>query len=145
MPGLGALIGSVFIASLANVTHHGRLFVAGTVTAFVGLLLFSLSSTYVVSIGLMLMIGLGLAGFISMQTLIAMLVARYDMRGKALGVVTLAIGVGPFGALIVGAVADQTGPSLALFLNVAIGLPLVGLVVLTMPTLRLRTLPDTVE
>jgi len=144
MPGLGALIGSVFIASLANVTHHGRLFVAGTVTAFVGLLLFSLSSTYVVSIGLMLMIGLGLAGFISMQTLIAMLVARYDMRGKALGVVTLAIGVGPFGALIVGAVADQTGPSLALFLNVAIGLPLVGLVVLTMPTLRLRTLPDTV-
>ena len=144
MPGLGALIGSVFIASLANVTHHGRLFVAGTVTAFVGLLLFSLSSTYVVSIGLMLMIGLGLAGFISMQTLIAMLVARYDMRGKALGVVTLAIGVGPFGALIVGAVADQTGPSLALFLNVAIGLPLVGLVVLTMPTLRLRTLSDTV-
>ena len=114
MPGLGTLIGSVFIASLANVTHHGRLFIAGTLTPFAGLLLFSLSSTYVVSMGLMLMIGFGIAGF-SMQSLIAMLVARYDMRGKALGVVTLAIGVAPFGALIVGAVADQTGPSLALF------------------------------
>ena len=144
MPGLGSLIGSVFIASLANVTHHGRLLIAGSLTTFVGLLLFSLSSTYVVSMGLMLMIGLGLAGFFSMQPLIAMLVARYDMRGKALGVVTLAIGVAPFGALIVGAVADQTGPSLALFLNAAIGLALVGLVVLAMPTLRLRTLSDTV-
>ena len=143
MPGLGSLIGSVFIASLANVTHHGRLLIAGSLTTFVGLLLFSLSSTYVVSMGLMLMIGLGLSGF-SMQPLIAMLVARYDMRGKALGVVTLAIGVAPFGALIVGAVADQTGPSLALFLNAAIGLALVGLVVLAMPTLRLRTLSDTV-
>ena len=143
-PGLGSLMGSVFIASLANVTHHGRVFVVGAATSFVGLLLFSLSSTYVVSIGLIMVIGVGLAGFVSMQPLIAMLVARDHMRGKALGVVTLAIGVGPFGALFVGAVADQAGPSYALFLNAAIGLPLVGLVVLTMPALRLRTLPDTV-
>ena len=142
IPGLGSLIGSIFIASLANVTHHGRLFVAGTVTSFVGLLLFSLSSTYILSMGLMFTIGLGLAGFISMQSLIAMLVARHDMRGKALGVVSLAIGTGPFGALIVGAVADHAGPAVALFLNAAIGLPLVGLVALTVPALRLRTLPD---
>ena len=143
MPGLGSLIGAIFIASMANVTHHGRLFVAGTVTAFVGLLLFSLSTTYILSMGLMLTIGLGLAGFISMQSLIAMLVARHDMRGKTLGVVSLAIGTGPFGALIVGAVADQAGPSFALLLNAAIGLPLVGLVAIAMPALRLRTLPHT--
>ena len=142
MPGLGSLIGSLYIASLANVTHHGRLFVAGTVTSFVGLLLFSLSTTYVLSIVLMVTIGLGLAGFISMQSLITMLVARRDMRGKALGVVSFAIGTGPFGALIVGAVAERSGPAAALFLIATIGLPLVGLVTLTVPALRLRMLPD---
>ncbi|MDP7579710.1 MAG: MFS transporter [SAR202 cluster bacterium] len=143
MSGLGTLIGSIFIASLKNVTHHGRIYLAGTVTCFIGLLLFSVSSTYTLSLLLVLTIGLGLAGFISMQSLIAMLVARQDMRGKALGVVSLAIGTGPFGALIVSAVAEQVGPSFALLLNAGVGLIMVIIVASIMPALRSRMLPDT--
>lgn len=143
MTGLGSLIGSVLLASLSNVTHHGRLFIAGTMIAFSGLLMFSFSSSYILSMGFIFIIGLGLAGFISMQSLIAMIIARHDMRGKVLGVIVLAIGTGPLGALIVGVVAEQHGPGFALFINAAIGLPLVSLVALTIPQLRLRMLHDT--
>ena len=46
----------------------------------------------------MLMLGLGTAGFGAMQATIILLVARDDMRGRGLGVITLAIGAGPIGA-----------------------------------------------
>lgn len=143
MSGFGALIGSIFIASLTNVTHHGRIYLIGTLICFIALLLFSVSSSYVISLLLVLTIGLGLAGFISMQSLIAMLVARHDMRGKTLGVVSLAIGAGPFGALLVSALAEKIGPTFALLVNAAVGLPMVVVVALIMPALRSRMLPDT--
>ena len=142
MSGFGALIGSIFIASLTNVTHHGRIYLIGTLICFIALLLFSVSSSYVISLLLVLTIGLGLAGFISMQSLIAMLVARHDMRGKTLGVVSLAIGAGPFGALLVSALAEKIGPTFALLVNAAVGLPMVVVVALIMPALRSRMLPD---
>ena len=57
------------------------------------------------------------------------------MIGKALGVVSLAIGAGPFGALLIGATASLMGPSVALAVNAAIGATCVLLVALLMPSL----------
>jgi hypothetical protein len=36
------------------------------------------------------------------------------MRGRALGVVSLAIGAGPIGALIIGVIAEATSPAFAI-------------------------------
>ena len=76
-----------------------------------------------------------------MQSTIVMLVAPEEMRGRALGVVTLAIGAGPIGSLIVGGIADVWGAPFALGLHAAVGLVSVGLVSLMMPVLRRRVLP----
>ena len=73
-----------------------------------------------------------------MQATIVMLVARKEMRGRALGVISLAIGSLPLGMLMTGAVASGTSPSFAVGLNAAIGLGLLVMVGSLPPSLMRR-------
>ena len=86
------------------------MYLIGSTIAIFALLLFSLSRSYELSFGILLVLGLGGAGFGTMQSLIVMLVSREEMRGRALGVISLAIGTGPLGLLMTGAVADWLSP-----------------------------------
>ena len=140
--GLGALTGSIGIASWSNLTHHGRVYLCGSLAGLVMLLIFSFSQWYGLSLMLMLMLGLGTAGFGAMQATIILLVARDDMRGRGLGVITLAIGAGPIGALMLGWMADEIGAPRAMTINAVLGLITVGLVGLLAPSLRGRMTSD---
>ena len=60
-----------------------------------------------------------------MQGSIVMLASKKNMRGKALGVVSLAIGASPLGALLEGAIANREGPELALGMNAGLGIILI--------------------
>ena len=140
--GLGALTGSIAIASASNLTHHGRVYLFGSLAGLTMLLLFSFSQWYGVSLVLMLMLGLGTAGFGAMQATIILLVARDDMRGRGLGVITLAIGAGPIGGLMLGRTADAIGAPMAMTINAVLGLITVGLVGLLVPSLRGRMTSD---
>lgn len=140
--GLGALTGSVAIASWSNLTHHGRVYLFGSMAGLTMLLLFSFSQWYGVSLALMLMLGLGTAGFGAMQATIILLVARDDMRGRGLGVITLAIGAGPIGGLMLGWMADAMGAPRAMTINAVLGLITVSLVGLLVPSLRGRMTSD---
>lgn len=140
--GLGALTGAIFIASASNMTHHGRVFLYGSLLGLIMLLFFSMSQIYHLSLGIMLILGIGTSGFGTMQGTIIMLVARDDMRGRALGIITLAIGAGPIGAVIIGAVANALGASIAITINAVLGLITVGLVGLLMPAIRGRMVAD---
>jgi predicted MFS family arabinose efflux permease len=138
--GLGSLVGAVLVAGAAGIRHHWRLFLGGSALALFALLLFSLSKWYLSSVPIMLLLGVGGAGFATMQGTIVILAAREDMRGKALGVVSLAIGASPFGALLEGAVAGRAGPSFALGLNASAGLVCIALIGLLLPSLMHRPL-----
>lgn len=143
--GVGALIGGVLIASVQRLTYHGLFFMGGSLVAMIALLAFSLSQSYGLSLSALLVVGIGVAGFSTMQSTIVMLVAPEEMRGRALGVVTLAIGAGPIGSLIVGGIADVWGAPFALGLHAAVGLVSIGFVSLMMPALRRRILPGQAE
>jgi MFS family permease len=140
--GLGALTGAVVIASAINIRYPGHLFIGGSMLSLAALLLFSVSSWYLLSASSLLVLGLGTAGFTTMLFSMVMLVAREEMRGKALGVVSLAIGAGPLGALLVGAVANLRTPGFALGLNAVLGIFLIGLIGIFMQSLRRRVVPD---
>ena len=58
------------------------------------------------------------------------------MRGRALGVLTLAIGAGPIGALAMGGTANVIGPSLAVAVYAVTGLVVIGCIGLIMPPIR---------
>ncbi len=136
--GFGALIGAVAVASIPIVRRHGRIYIGGSLLSLVALFAFSFSNVYLLSALLLLALGTGSAGFSTMQSTIVMLVARDDIRGTVLGVVSLGIGMGLVGALIVGLVADAVSPSFALGLNGAVGGVGVVLAWLLMPSLRRR-------
>jgi MFS family permease len=139
--GIGALFGAVAIASSGNLKFQGRVYMAGSMLAMTALLLFSFSHWYALSLPLLMVMGLGAAGFGTMQATIVMLVAREEMRGRALGVTSLAIGTMPLGALMIGGVASAVSPTFAIGLNASLGLVLIALVGLLAPSLRQRIVP----
>ena len=140
--GMGALLGAFAIASFARLRHHGHLYTFGSLLALALLLFFSFSRWYSLSFSLLLLMGLGISGFSTMQSTIVVLVAKDEMRGRALGVISLGIGAGPLGTLMVGAVADRFSPGFAIGVDACIGLVLVLMVWLLMPALRRPLVPD---
>lgn len=63
---------------------------------------------------LLMLGGLGTAAFASLQTGLVMMEAPIEARSRILGLTTTCIGMGPFGVLAVGALADGFGPRLAI-------------------------------
>lgn len=133
--GLGALVGSALIASTGRLRHHGRVFLGGSLLASGGLILLSLSHSYSLSMPTLLIMGLGTGAFGTMQPLVVILLAKNEMRGRALGVTAVAIGVGPFGSLFVGGVASAVSPSFAVGLNGGLALGLLLLIGLLLPSI----------
>ena len=134
--GLGAAIGAVSIASWLTLRHHGRVYLGGAALSCVAVLFFSFSQWYAVSFPLLLVVGLGTSGFSTMQSTIVMLTADQDMRGKALGVITIAIGTAPVGAFALGVMAERIDAPFAIRTNAAAGILAVGLIAAIAPALR---------
>jgi MFS family permease len=137
--GVGALVGSLGIASLASISYHGRYFVIGSTLALLALVGFSMSPWYIVSFPLLFLVGMGTSCFGTMQSTIVMLASTDEMRGRALGVISLAIGAGPLGSLVLGAVADAVSPVFAVRTHALIGVILLSLTVLVIPMIMDRT------
>ncbi len=115
--GLGSLVGTLLIGAFVGKRRNGQIFCLGSVLGSTALLAFALTRSYELAVSLMLVGGLGRAGFSALQSTIILRNATNEMRGRAMGVLTLAIGVGPFGSLEVGALAESAGPSIALAAN----------------------------
>ena len=143
--GMGALIGSIGIASQDRMKYHGRIYLYGSLLSLGALFLFSSSSIYFISLALLLFLGIGTSGFGTMQSTIVLLVSKPELRGRALGVVTIAIGAGPIGSLIIGAVSEWIGSSSALMINSVLGFILVAASGFLMPSIRGQILPATVS
>jgi MFS family permease len=122
--GLGTLIGALLLAGLGNRPYHGRIFALGALLELVSLLAFAASPWYALSFVLLLAVGLGNAGFSTMQSTIILLSAAPGMRGRAVGILGLCIGSTPLGLLELGAVAAMVGVPAAIGLNAGIGLAL---------------------
>jgi len=137
--GLGSLAAAITIASFAGRAGRlGVLYMVGSTVAGAGLLLLSFQTGYVGALLSLLLMGFGLAGFSTMQAAIVVVNSADQMRGKALGVVTLAIGAGPLGALIVGAVANSFGPQLALRIDALAALASLAALWILVPEFRAR-------
>ena len=139
--GFGALIGAVVIAS-TNIRYHGRVYLGGSMVGLIAVITFSVSRSYFISLPVLVGLGLGTAGFGTMQGIIIILMAREDMRGRALGVMSIAIGAGPAGALLIGGIASATSAPFAIGLQGALGMISLALVALLMPSLWQRTTPE---
>ena len=111
--GVGAFIGLALVQMGRSKFSNERLFVGGSLLACIGLVAFAGSGLFHLSLAMMLCSGLGQAGFGIMQSSIILIESSDEMRGRAMGALVLAIGIGPFGRLQSGAMAEAWGAPVA--------------------------------
>ena len=134
--GLGAIVGSVSIASAGQLRYHGRVYLGGSLIGLVMVLAFAGSQWFEVSLAILILLGLGTAGFGTMQATIVVISSSEEMRGRALGVISLAIGAGPLGALLIGTLAEASSPAKAIVVFACLGLLSLSAIGLLMPEIR---------
>jgi MFS family permease len=134
--GVGSVVGATAIATTRRVPRSGMLFWVGSCLMSACLAAFALSSTFGVALVLLALSGLGQAAFASLQTTIVLSSAADQLRGRAMGALTLAIGSTPLGSLEIGAASVALGAPLAVALNAGMCAVLVALVALRLPRFR---------
>ncbi|MCY4576245.1 MAG: MFS transporter [Chloroflexi bacterium] len=135
--GIGSLTGAIIIAS-RQIRNHGQVYSLGSAFMLGILVLFSLSELYWLSLVLLMVAGIGMAGFATMQPTIALRAVGPEMRGRAMGAIALGIGASPLGMLTVGWMAEpeNLGPQTALAVLTGTGFVVILVLRLLLPELR---------
>jgi MFS family permease len=134
--GIGSLSGALVIASAGRVPHSGLLFWVGSLLMSACVVGFALAGDFHLALGLTALGGLGQAAFASLQSTIVLGGASDQLRGRAMGALTLAIGSAPLGTLEIGAVTIWLGAPLAVALNAGACAALVAATALRLPRFR---------
>lgn len=115
--GIGALAGTVGIASVRSFSRRGTLLLF--IGIFWGLALMALSQSpnYLVAIPFLLIIGLLSSVFMSMNMTLMQLYAVPHMRGRVMSIAMMTFGMMPIGALPFGTMAEYIGTPNALTLS----------------------------
>lgn len=132
--GIGTLIGAIVIAVRRDIHYHGRLFLIGALIVTVAVALVAWSPWFAVSFSLLILGGMGQAGFSTMQSTIQLLASQPEMRGRTLGAQGMVNGLGHlFGDSAMGALASAFGIGLAIGLNAGVALVLLVPVLILTP------------
>src|SRR5262249_46397917 len=134
--GLDSLIGTLLLAGSIGARHHGRHFWASSLGGGLVLIAFAATRSFPAAALIQVVGELTRAGFSAYQTTIVLNRSSDELRSRAIKLVTIAIGVGPFGSLEIGALAQGFGTSLAIGLNAALCTLLVAAVTLRSRGLR---------
>ncbi len=108
--GVGALVGSVYLASRKTVRGLGKV-IAITAGIFgIGLITFSLSHVFWLSVLLILLTGFGMMVQMASSNTVLQTIVDDDKRGRVMSFYTMAImGMSPFGSLLAGGLASKIG------------------------------------
>lgn len=128
--GLGATIGALSIAALSRPRHFTRVYTYASLGFLVTIVGFALAPWFWLALPLLFVGGFGMSGFGTMQSIIVVSSTRSEIRGRVLGVLAVAIGSGPLGALHVGWLASNIGADLAVVSIAIVGFALTMVTVL---------------
>ncbi len=145
--GVGALAGSLTVASLGHIRRKGRLMMAGSCLFPAALLGFAFSRSFPLSLALLAVVGFGFVlQNTTSNTIVQMLVPDH-LRGRVMAVYTLTFfGTMPFGSLLVGSVAQVLGPTAGVAMGAAATLACALWILLAQPAmLRLTVEPPPVS
>ena len=128
--GLGATFGALTIAARARPRHFTRIYVFASLSFLIIIIGFGLTPWYWAALPLLFVGGFGMSGFGTMQSIIVVSCTRPAMRGRVLGVLAVAIGFGPIGALNVGWLASLYGANAAIMAIAVAGITLTAITVI---------------
>jgi MFS family permease len=108
--GIGALLGSLFLARRAKVLGLGRIIVAAALTFGIGLILFSFSSLFALSLTILSVVGCAWMVLVAGCNTALQSLSDDAMRGRIMSLFSMMlVGMAPFGSLIAGWSADHIG------------------------------------
>ncbi len=122
---LGSLIGGLFLTGAAPRTSPRLMMLGGSAAFLAALVAMPLMPGYWLACAVLTVGGIGLAFFGNMQTSLILTGSPAHVRSRQMGLITVCIGSGPLGQIIIGVLAEQIGP-----MGAVIGLSAAGLVML---------------
>jgi len=135
--GIGNFLGGLILVVRRDISQHGRIFAIGALLVAIMVTLVAWSPWFAVSFTLLLVGGLGQAGFSTMQSTILLLASAPEMRGRTMGAQGVTNGLGHLiGGTEIGAIASAFGITLAIGLNAGAGILLILLVMAVTPLVR---------
>ena len=106
--GVGALVGTLYLASRRTVAGLGRIVIIGAVIFGSGLILFSLSRLLTLSLVFIMVAGFGMIVQMASSNTILQTIVDDDKRGRVMSFYAMAfVGIAPFGSLLAGALASR--------------------------------------
>ena len=120
--GIGAFVGALALAIWLTPGWHARAYVGGVAVYLLGVVAFAFAPTSVLAAASLLVTGLSGAAFATLQATIVYLAAPHEMRSRMLGVLSVCIGTGPIGFLLLGWLADRIGAAEATAATGGLGL-----------------------
>lgn len=134
--GVGALLGSLLAAAYAKPGQFSKIYLYGSFLMIGGVVLFAQSDVYALSLVITFAIGMGIAGFTTMQATLPYVLSDPAMRARVMGVLAVCIGTGPIGMLHLGLLADWLGAPMALTVMAIEGLVALALTLWKWPEAR---------
>ena len=124
MAGAGALLGSFIMVRVGTMQWAGRMMVWGTFAWSLMVLIFALMPTYEIALGVLCLVGIVQSFSLTNMTIMLLNTSAADMRGRIMGLRSLAVAPHFLGGLLSGAIAEHLGAPQA-----AIACGVVGMVV----------------
>ncbi len=123
---LGALLGGLWLTGRGPRLSGRTLMVGGSLLFLACVFLMPFAPTFALAYALLVVGGFGSAAFANMQTSLIVLHAPPHIRSRLMGLLTVCIGMGPLGILLIGVLADRFGLLLAVDIMALAGLVAVG-------------------
>ena len=139
--GIGMMTGSLITARLAP-RRRGIIYLLGLAVALVFVIPFGVGNSYGLVLAAIIVSGIGSGFFGATQSTLVMAAVPEHARGRALGLLSMAIGSLPAGMYVLGEIAERTGASAALVINSVIGLVVLALWILRRPEVITMTTAD---
>ena len=111
--GIGSVLGLLLVTRFRRDPRRVHIFTGGALLCCIGLVGFAGCQHFVLAILMLLIVGLGQAGFSSMQSTILLMEAPDHIRNRVMGTLVCAIGTGPLGRIQAGSLATLAGAPVA--------------------------------
>jgi len=133
--GVGAIIGSLVLASLPN-KKRGLMFLAGSLILSLALVGFSFSGSWHLSLALIVIVGLGDTARMTLGTTLLQYYTEEEYQGRVMSIFVMQFGLMGFGAFGAGLLTEVVGVQWAVGGLAAVLVPVTLLVIAFAPRLR---------
>ncbi|MDY6918559.1 MAG: MFS transporter [Chloroflexota bacterium] len=134
--GLGSLVASLVLAPLGDFRRKGVLLILLAATFGAGLVIFGLSGSYVLSLVVLLVVGAGGTGYMTLNNTLLQMNVPIRVLGRVMSLYMMTFALMPMGTLPIGTLGDAIGVSTAVTAGAVLVVVFVVVMAIVRPSIR---------